>query len=48
MLLKTMAGAAVPLRPTPGSYRAPEPISSGLLVARHRRPGSTPEPEEGA
>lgn len=29
VLLKTMAGATVPLRPTPGSYRAPEPISSG-------------------
>lgn len=42
VLLKTMAGATVPLRPTPGSYRAPEPNSSDRPEARHEKSGRTP------
>lgn len=42
VLLKTMAGATVPLRPTPGSYRAPEPNLSDRPEARHERSGRTP------
>lgn len=48
VLLKTMAGATVPLRPTPGSYRAPKPILSGLTEVGHQPPGFDPEPGEGA
>lgn len=42
VLLKTMAGATVPLRPTPGSYRAPEPNPSDPPKARHEESGRTP------
>lgn len=42
VLLKTMAGATVPLRPAPGSYRAPEPNLSDQPKARHEKSGRTP------